>query len=99
MKILPDRLRCHMTRVSGGSRYVLAQAEDDLHFLVEMIPDASIPNKFHPFVQVAILLSSVFTFFMVPRVGVLIGAYWIYAGWRNGYCHHCTSFEKDVMNE
>lgn len=87
--MLPEKIRCHMTRTTNGSRHVPWQIESDVHWIASMIPGASIPGKFHRFVRLFIFTVSVILFFVAPWTGIFMSAYWIHAGWINGSCHHC----------
>lgn len=95
MKISFNAFRCHVTRVSSGSRYVLDQAEDDVHFILESLPGVFLPAKFHRFVKTAIISFSVILFFVAPWTGFLFSIYWGQASWRNGTCKHCAAGSEE----
>lgn len=95
MKIFPNAFRCHVTRMSSGSRYALDQSEDDVHFILDSLPGTFLPVKFHRFIKTAVITVSVVVFFVVPWTGFILAIYWGQASWRNGTCKHCATRNEE----
>lgn len=82
MRILPDSVRCHLSRCATGN---VAVIPDVLH----RFTPKSLNPKSRLLVLAGALVGLAVIIFSAPPVLILLVPAWCWWAWRLGYCPHC----------